>query len=143
MKRLHVWLDGGVTVGMRGGGSCGVGRCIGGMMGICTLGGVGEYGTLGGGGAVSTLGSGGAVGTGALGGGAGIPYQRVIGGMFGIAGVGAGRANCIIFDNCISTFVYSIPNFVVGDAGYGCWRAAMSLWIERVMFSCGERPGRT
>ena len=30
----------GVTVGIRGGGASGVGRCIGGMMGICILGGV-------------------------------------------------------------------------------------------------------
>ena len=73
MTKLHVWLDGGVMVGIRGGGACGVGRCICGMMRIFTLGGVGAYETLGGGGAVGTLGSGVAVGTGALGGGAGIP----------------------------------------------------------------------
>ena len=102
MTRLHVWFSGGMTVGMCGDGACGVGRCIGEMMVICTLGGVGAYGTLGGGGgvgnlgsggAVGTLGSGGAVGTGALGGGAGIPDQWAIDGMVGIAGVGAGRAN--------------------------------------------------
>ena len=152
MTRLHVWLDGGVTVGMRRGGACGVGRCIGEMMGICILGGVGSYGTLEGRGAVGTLGSGGevgtlgsgrAVGTGTLGGGSGRPDQRVIGGMFSIADAGAGRANCIIFDNYISACVCSMPIFSVGDAGCGCWRAATSLWIERVIFSCGERPGRT
>ena len=63
--RLHVWLDGGVTLGM-----CGVGAsCVGHgrMLGSFTLGGAGAYGILGGGGEVGTLGSGGAVGT--LGGG--------------------------------------------------------------------------
>ena len=152
ITRLNVCLDGSVPVGMRRGGACGVGRCIRGMMGICILGGVGAYGTLGGGGAVGTLGSGGefgtlgsggSLGTGTLGGGAGRPDQRFIGGMVGIAGVGAGRDNCIIFDNCIRACVCSMPNFAVGDAGCGCWRAATSSWIERVMFSCGERPGRT
>ena len=143
MTRLNVWLYRGVTVGMRGGGACGVGRCIGGMMGICILGGVGVYGTLGGGGAVGTLGSGGAVGTlgswGSVGtvtlrGGVGRPDQQVIGGMVGIAGVGAGRDNCIIFDHCIIACVCSMPNFAVGDAGCGCWRTAMSSWIESVIF---------
>ena len=141
VTRLHVWLDGGVTVGMRRGGACGVGHS--GILGIFTLGGAGAYGILGGGGAVGTLGSGRSVGTGPLGGGAGRLDQRVIGGMFGIAGVGASRATCIIFYNCISACVCSMPNFAVGDSGRGCWRAAMSSWIERVIFSCGERPGRT
>ena len=75
MTRLHVWLDGGVTVGMRRGGACGVGH--GGMLGIFTLGGAGAYGILGGGGAVGTLGSGGSVGTGTLGGGSGRPEKTV------------------------------------------------------------------
>ena len=61
MTRLHVWLDRGVTEGMRGGGASCVGH--GGMLGIFTLGGAGEYGILGGGGEVGTLRSGGAVGT--------------------------------------------------------------------------------
>ena len=144
MTRLHVWLDGGVAVGMRGGEACGVGHS--GMLGIFTLGGVGAYGILGGGGAVGTLrsggevgtlGSGGVVGNGTLGGGAGRPVQRVIGGMVGIAGLGTGRAKCIFLDKCISACVSSMPNCAVGESGYGCWRAAMSLWIERVMFSCG------
>ena len=44
-----------LTVGMCGGGACGVGRGIGGIIGICTLGGGGAICTLGGGGAVGTL----------------------------------------------------------------------------------------
>ena len=48
MTRLHLWLDGGVTVGMcRVGASC-VGH--GEILGIFTLGGAGAYGILGGGG---------------------------------------------------------------------------------------------
>ena len=109
MTRLHVCLDGGVTAGMRWGGASCVGH--GGMLEIFTLGGAGAYGILGGGGAVGTLGSGGAVstlgggravGTGTLRGGAGRPDQRVIGGMVGVSGLGTGRANFIIIDNCIS-----------------------------------------
>ena len=37
----------GVTVGMRGDGMCNVGRCIGGMMGVYTLGNVGACSSLG------------------------------------------------------------------------------------------------
>ena len=118
MTRLHVWLDGGLTVGMRGAGASCVGH--GGMLGIFILGGVGAYGTLGGGDAVGTLGSGGAVGTGTIGGGSRKPDQKVVGGMVGISGVGAGRASCIFFDNSISACVCSMPNFAVGDAGCGC-----------------------
>ena len=123
MTRLHVWLDGGVTEGMRRGGAISMGH--GGMLGIFTLGGAGAYGILGGrgavgthgsGGEVGTLGGGGAIGTGTLGGGSGRPDQRVIGGMVGVAGLGTGRANCIIFDHCISACVFSIPNCAVGEA---------------------------
>ena len=112
MTRLQVWLDRGVTVGIRRGGACGVGH--GGILGIFTLGGAGAYGILGGGGVVDTLGSegavgnlgrGGVVGTGTLGGGAGRPDQRVIGGMVGRAGLGTVRAKYIILDNCISACV--------------------------------------
>ena len=56
MKRLHVWLDGGMTVGMRGAGDSCVGR--GGMPGIFILGGAGAYGILGGGEKVGTIGGG-------------------------------------------------------------------------------------
>ena len=150
MTSLHVWLDGGVPVGMSGVGASCVGH--GGMLGIFNLGGAGACGILGGGGAVGSLGSGGAVGTlggggsvgtGTLGGRAGIPYQRVICGMVGVVGLETGRANCMIIDNFISACVCSMPNCAVGEAGCRCWRAAMSLWIEHVMFSCRERPGRT
>ena len=81
MTRLHVWLDGYMTVWMRGDG----GSCVGhsGMLGIFILGGAGADGILGGGEAVGTLGGGGAVGASTLGGGAGIPYHRVIGGVVG------------------------------------------------------------
>ena len=138
-----VWTEGEMTR-LRGGGACGVGHD--GILRIFTLGGAGAYGILGGGGSVGTLGSGGAVGTlgigvavgtGNLGCGSGRPDQRVIGGMVGIAGSGTGRANCIILDNCISACVFSMPNCAVDEAGCGCWRVAMSLWIECVMFSCG------
>ena len=81
MTRLHVWLDGDMTVGMRGAGASCVGH--GGMLGTFILGGAGAYGILGGGEAVGTLGGGGSVGTGNLGGRAGRPDQRVIGGMVG------------------------------------------------------------
>ena len=137
-------LDGGVTLGMRGVGDSCVGHS--GMLGIFTLGGAGAYGILGGGGTVGTLGSGvsvgtlgggGAGGTGTLGGRAGITDHQVIGGMVGVAGLGTGRTNCI------RACVCSISNFAVGEAGCGRWRVAMSLWIQRVIFSCGERPGRT
>ena len=95
--RLHVWLEGGVTVGMCGGGVCGVGRGYGVKVGICTLGGGGAICTLGGGGAVGTLGSGGAVYT--LGsGGAGRPDRWVMARIFGIDGY-KGSANCIILAN--------------------------------------------
>ena len=79
---------------------------------------------------------GGGVGTGTLGGGVGRLDQRIIGGMVRIAGLGTGRAKCIILDHCISACVCSMPNCAVGEAGCGFWRAAMSLWIECVMFSC-------
>ena len=141
MNRLHVWLDGGMTVGMRGSGSSFVGH--GGMLEIFIRGGAGAYGILRGGEAVDNLGGGGTVGTVTVGGRSGRPDQRVLGGMVGVTSLGTGRANCMIFDNCISACVCSFPNFAVGEAGCGCWRPAMSSWIERVMFSCGERPGRT
>ena len=80
----------------------------------------GQLAPPGGGGAVGTLGGGGEVGTGTLRGGAGRPYQRVIGGMVRVAGLGTGRDNCMIFDNCISACVCSIPNCAVGEAGFGC-----------------------
>ena len=86
--RLHVWLEGGVTVGMCGGGACGVGRGIGGMIGICTLGGGGAICALGGGGAVGTLGSGGA----------GRPERWVMARISGMDGC-TGSVNCIIFAN--------------------------------------------
>ena len=150
MTYLHVWFDGGVAVGMRGFGASCVGH--GGMLRIFTLGGARAYDILGGGGAVSILGSrgavgtlqvGGAAGTGTLGGREGRTDQWVIGGMVRVDELGTGRANCTILDNCISACVCSIPNCAVGEAGCGCWRAAMSSWIERVMFFWGERPGRT
>ena len=84
--RLHVWLGGGVTVGMCGGGVCCVGRVHGGSVGIRTLGGGGASCTLGGGGAVGTLGSGGA----------GRPDRRVMAGIVGMDGC-TGSVNCIIF----------------------------------------------
>ena len=141
MARLHVWLDGGMTVGMRGARASCVGH--GEMLRIFILGGAGAYGIFGGREEVGTLGDGVAVGSGTLGGIAVRPYQWVIGGVVGVTGLGTGRAKCMIFDNCISACVCSFPNFAVGEAGCGCWRAAMTSWIERVMFSCGERPGRT
>ena len=70
-----------MTMGIRG--ACVSYVCHGGMLGIFILGGAGEYGIFGGGEAVGTLGGGGAVGTGTLGGRAGIPDQRVIGGVVG------------------------------------------------------------
>ena len=90
-------MEGGVTVGMCGGGVCGVGRGHGGKVGICTLGGGGAICTLGGGGAVGTLGSGGAVGT-LDSGGAGRPDHRVMAGIVGMDGC-TGSVNCIIFAN--------------------------------------------
>ena len=141
MTRLYVWLDGGMTVRMRGDGASCVGH--GGMLGIFILGGAGAYGVLGGGEEFGTLGGGGAVGSFTLGGRAGRPYQWVICGMVGVTGLEMGRAKCMIFDNCISACVCSFPKFAVGEAGFGCWRAATSSWIERLMFLCGERPGRT
>ena len=90
MKRLHVWLDGGMTVGMRGAGDSCVGH--GGILGIFILGGAGAYGILGGGEEVEILGGGGAVGSGNLTGGAGIPYQWVIGGVVGVTGLGTSGA---------------------------------------------------
>ena len=80
MTRLHVWLDGGMTVGMRGAGVSCVGH--GGMLGMFILGGAGADVILGGGYEFGTLGGGGAVGASTLGGGAGRPDQRVIGGVF-------------------------------------------------------------
>ena len=150
MTRLHVWFDGCVTAGMRGAGDSCVGH--GGMLGIFTLGGVGAYGILGGRGSVGTLGSGGAVGnlggrgsvvTGTLGGRAERPDQRVIVGVVRVAVLGMGMDNCMILDNFISACVCSMPNFVVCEAGCGCWRAAMRSWIDRVIFLYGGRPGRT
>ena len=132
MTRLHVWLDGRVTAGMHGVGASCMGH--GGMLGIFTLGGAGSNGILGGGGAVGTLRGGVAVGTGTFGGRARGPDQRVIGGMVGLTGLGKGRANCMIVDNCISACVCSMPNCAVGEAGCGCWRAAMSSCIECVVF---------
>ena len=141
ITRLNVWLDGGMTVGLRGAGDSCVGH--GGMLGISILEGAGAYGVLGGGEEVDTLIGGGALGSGTLGGGAGEPDQRVVGGVVGVTGVGTGRSKCMIFDNCISAFICSFPNFADCEAGCGCLRAAMSSWIERVMFLCGERPGIT
>ena len=95
--RFHVWLDGGVTVGMRRSGAFGVGHGIGGIIGICTLGSGGVIGTLRGGGAVGTLGGGGAVGT--LGsGGAWRPDCLVVVGIVGML-VWTGRVNFIISAN--------------------------------------------
>ena len=81
MTRLHVWLDGGMTVGMHGAGVSYVGHS--GILGIFILGGAGGDGILGGGEAVGTLGGGGAVGASILRGGAVRPDQRVIGGVVG------------------------------------------------------------
>ena len=119
MTRLHVWLDGGMTVGMCGSGDSCLGH--GGMLGIFILRGVGAYGILGGRESVGTLGGGGTVGTGNLGGRAGRPCQQVIGGMVGVTGLGTGRANCMIFDNCISACVFhcQILQLVKQDAGVG------------------------
>ena len=64
MTRLHVWLDGGMTVGIHMAGDSYV--CHGGMLGIFILGGAGSYGILGGGEEVGTLGGGGAVDSGTL-----------------------------------------------------------------------------
>ena len=141
MKRLHVWLDGGMTVGMCGAGASCVGH--GGMLGIFILRGAGAYGIFGGGDAVVTPRGGRAIGSGTLRGRSGRPDQWVIGGMVGVTGLGTGRSKCMIFDNCISAWVCLLPNFAVGESGCGCWRAAMSSWIECVIFSCGDRPGRT
>ena len=104
-------------MGIRGAGASCVGH--GGMLGIFILGGAGAYGILGGGEEVGTLGGRGSVGNGTLGGRAGRPDQRVIGGMVGVTGLGTGRSNCMIFDNCISACVCSLPNFAVGEAGCG------------------------
>ena len=120
MTRLHVWLDGGIKVGMRGAGASCVGH--GGMLGVFILGGAGAYGILGGGEAVGTLRGGGALGTGTLGGRAGRPDQRVVGGMVGVTGLGTDRANCMIFDNCISACVFfhcQIYQLVNQDADAG------------------------
>ena len=141
MKRLNVCLDVVMTLGICMAGSSCLGH--GGMLFIYILGGAGAYGILGGGEEFGTLGGGGAVVSGTLGGRSGRPDKWVIGGMVGLTGLGTGRAKCMIFDNCISACVCSFPNFAVGEAGYGCWISAMSSWIERVMFLCRERPGRT
>ena len=79
MTRLHVRLDGGMTVGMRGAGASCMGHS--GMLGVFILRGAGAYGILGDGEAVGTLGGGEAVGTSTFGGRAGRPDQRVIGGL--------------------------------------------------------------
>ena len=113
-----------MTVGMLWAGASCMGH--GGMLGIFILGGEGAYGILGGGEEVDTLGSGGEVGSGTLGGGTGRPDQWVIGGVAGVTGLGTGRAKCMNFDNGISAYVCSFPNFFVGEAGCGCWRAATS-----------------
>ena len=86
--RLHIWLEGGVTVGMCGGGVCCVGRVHGVNVGIRTLGGGGAVGTLGSGGAVGTLGSGGA----------GRPDRWVMTGIF-VMDSCTGSVNCIIVAN--------------------------------------------
>ena len=104
-------------VGMHGAGISCVGN--GGMLGIFILGGAGADGILGGGEAVGTIGGGGAVGNGTLRGRAGRPYQRVIGGVVGLTSLVTGRANCMIFANCISACVCSLPKFAVGEAGCG------------------------
>ena len=57
MTRLHVWLDGGMTVGMRGADVSCVGH--GGMLGIFILRGAGAGGIFGGGETVGALGGGG------------------------------------------------------------------------------------
>ena len=54
MTRLHIWLDGGMTVGMREADVSCVGH--GGILGIFILGGAGSGGIFGGGEAVGTLG---------------------------------------------------------------------------------------
>ena len=81
MTRFHVWLDGGMTVGMLGADV----RCAGhgGMLGNCVFGGAGVDGLFGGGEAVGTLRGGGEVGISTLGGRAEIPDQRVIAGVVG------------------------------------------------------------
>ena len=81
MTSLHVWLYGGMTVGMRGAGVICVGH--GGMLGIFILGGAGADGIFGGGEAVGTLGGEGVLFTGTLGGRSGRTDQRVIGGVVG------------------------------------------------------------
>ena len=81
MKSLHVWLDGGMTVGTRG--DCVSCVCHSGMLGIFILGGAGADDIFGGGEAVGTLGCWGAVCTGTLEGREGRPYQRFVGGVFG------------------------------------------------------------
>ena len=86
--RLYVWLDGGVIVGMRGGGAFGVGHGTGKIIGICILGGGGVIGTLGSGGAVGTLRSGGA----------GRPDCLVMAGIVGML-VCTGGVNFIIYAN--------------------------------------------
>ena len=95
MTRLHVWLDGGMTVGLRGAGASCVSQ--GGMLGILILGGAGTYVVCGGGEEVGTLGGGGKLGSSTLRGGPGKPDQRVIGGVVGVTGVGTSRAKCMIF----------------------------------------------
>ena len=106
-----------MTVGIHGAGASCVGH--GGMLGIFILRGVGAYGILVGGDEVGTLGGEGEVGSVTLGGGEGKPDQQVIGGVVGVTGLGTVRAKCMIFDNCISAFVCSFPNFSVGEAGCG------------------------
>ena len=81
ITRLHVWLDGDMTVGMYGAGIICVGH--GGMLGVFILGGAEEDGILGDREAVGTIRYGGAVGASTLGSGAGKLYQRVIGGVVG------------------------------------------------------------
>ena len=81
MTSLHVWLDGGMTVGMRGDDFSCVGH--GGMLGIFILGGEETDGIFGGWEAVGTIRGGGAVGTKKIRGRSGRPYQRVIGGVVG------------------------------------------------------------
>ena len=118
MTRLYVWLDGGMTVGMRGAGA----SCVGhdGMLGIIILGGAGAYGILGGGEEVGALGGGVSVGSENLGGRARRPDQWFIGGVVRVTGLWMGRAKFIIFDHCISACVFSFPNFAVDEEGCGC-----------------------
>ena len=70
-----------MTVGMYGAGFSCIGH--GEMLGIFILGGAETDGIFGGWETVGTLGGGGAVGTGNLRGRAGIPDQRVVGGVVG------------------------------------------------------------